>query len=198
MFRAFIFLFAILVSQTANAAVYLNGVNIDGVTNQVFQNCTVTIDARGNILIISQGATITPSAGGKPAVAPKPAEESKPATMTQRYWVVTEKAAPGMAQYDIDLFINSKFVRKLLDDEEQVVLEITKFLQPGDNKVVLIAKKNIKGTRRSASPQHYFRVVMGVGDSGGRNVMISKKLIDYKRTAQEMDDATEEFVLTTN
>jgi hypothetical protein len=214
MLRAICLFLALLAPEVASASsIFLNGINIDGVTNQAFNNCTVIIDAQGNIFITAKGyAVAAPGAGAQapgipgaalptapaPAVAPVPvAVPTVAATpvVTQRYWLVTEKAAPGMTQYDIDLFVNSKFVRRFLDDEEHVVLEITKFLQPGQNKLVLMAKKNLGAGRRSASPQHFFRVIIGEGDSGGRNVMINRKLVDYKRTALETTDQTDEFFL---
>lgn len=188
-------------------SVYLNGVDIAGVTSQTFNNCTVTIDAGGNIFIDAKGYAVAGQAGqptaaagapGTPAVvAPQgQAPVGAPAKLTQRYWVVTEKAAPGMAQYDVDLFVNSKFVRRFLDAEEHVVLEVTSHMAPGQNKVVLVARKNLKGSRRSTSPQHYFRIVIGEGESGGRNVMIHRKLVDYKKTAADTADSSDEFLVS--
>ncbi len=203
---------AVLLAPALAAAgsVFLNGVNIDGVTNQTFQNCTVTIDGAGNILIQAKGYAVgnpgaqntfppsgaAPQQAVAPGVPPAPVPAAVPSVVTQRYWLVTEKAAPGMSQYDIDLFINSKFVRKFLDDEEHVVMEVTKYLVPGQNKLVFVAKKNLASARRSSSPQHYFRIVIGEGDSGGRNVMIHRKDIDYKRTALETKDFSDEFFVT--
>ncbi len=189
----------ILLSPSLGAAksIFLNGVPIDGVTNQTFNNCTVTIDAQGNILITAKGYAVGSPGATAAAQAQSQTPASAPATMTQRYWLVTEKAAPGMAQYDIELFVNSKYVRKFLDREEQVYFELTKYLKPGINKLVFVAKKNLAEGRRSSSPQHYFRIVVGEGDSGGRNIMISRKLVDYKRTALETKDFKDEFTITT-
>ena len=58
-----------------------------------------------------------------------------------------------------------------------------------------IYQKDVGTARRSASPQHYFRIVVGEGNSGGRNVMISRKLIDYRRTALETKDFQDDFTL---
>lgn len=199
MFRNLAIALCVLVPSMGSAAsVFLNGVNIDGVANQTFQNCSVQIDANGNIFITAKGYAVGGStATAQPAPAPNKVVPAPEPTMNQHYWLVTEKAAPGMSQFDIELFVNGKFVRKFLDDEEHVVLEITKFLQPGQNKLTFLAKKNLGTARRSSSPQHYFRVVVGEGESGGRNVMITKKLIDYKRTALETKDFKDDFVITT-
>lgn len=173
------------------ASVFLNGVRIDSARNQEFKNCQVKIDAKGNILITAKGFRAT---GGQKLVdMTEPTNPGGPPT--KRYFLVTEKAAPGMSQYDIDLFINAKWVRKLLDDEDHIYLELTKHLKQGENKIRFIARKNIGARRRSSSPNHYFRVVIGEGDSGGRNVMITRKMIDYKRTAYESKNFTNEFVV---
>ena len=59
------------------------------------------------------------------------------------------------------------------------------------------AKKNLSsGERVSQSPQHYFRIVVGEGKVGGRNVMITRTLVDYRRTALETLDFNDEYVLT--
>ncbi|HEY6099344.1 MAG TPA: hypothetical protein VIW03_07935, partial [Anaeromyxobacter sp.] len=54
---------AAAVASVAGAAdrgpsVTLNGVAIDGVTSQKFENCTVTIDAQGNIHIEAKGYAV--------------------------------------------------------------------------------------------------------------------------------------------
>jgi len=201
MLRALPPLFILLLASSASAgSIYLNGVNIDGVKNQVIANATVTIDASGNIFIVAKGyAVAAPGGNGSappPAATSAPQAPTTPGVVSLRYWLVTEKAAPGMSQFDIDLFVNSKFVRRFLDSEEHVVLELSKYLQTGDNRITFLAKKNMGETRRSSSPQHYFRIVVGEGDAGGRDVMINRKLIDYKRTALETKDFTDDFTVT--
>ena len=189
---------ALLPGSSWAGSVFLNGVNIDGVTGQKFENCTVDIDAAGNVHITAKGYAVKGSDGSTstttPPVAPPPTAGTVP---TKHYYLVTEKAAPGMSEYDIELFANAKFVRKFLDEEQHIVMEITKYLVVGPNKLRFLAKKRHEPAgRRSTSPQHYFRMVLGEGDSSGRNVMITKKAIDYKRTALETQDFNDEIVLT--
>ena len=176
------------------ASISLNGVPIDGTTNQRFEDCTVVIDQYGNINIIAEGyAASSGAAAATPAAATPAAKEVTPAaiggTPTKRFWVVTDKSAPGLTQYEIDLFINKKWVRTFFAEEKHVVVELTKFLKVGPNKVTFVAKKKIGSAgRKSSSPKHYFRLVIGEGHLGGRNVVITKKLIDYRRTALEAKD----------
>ncbi|HEY0094161.1 MAG TPA: hypothetical protein VGB96_07550, partial [Archangium sp.] len=131
-----------------------------------------------------------------PAPAPAPVDTA-PARLTRRYWLVTEQSAVGMAEYDIDLYVNSRWVRKLRNGEDQVIAEITRELQPGKNTVLMMAHKVAGGSRRSESPQHVFKVIIGEGNEGGGNVMIDNPLIRFQRTAAETADQSEEFTLTT-
>ena len=123
--------------------------------------------------------------------------DTAPARITRRYWLVTEQSSVGMSEYDIDLYVNSRWVRKLRNGEEQVISEVTRELQPGKNTVLMIARKVAGGSRRSESPQHVFKVIIGEGNEGGGNVMIDNPLIRFQRTAAETEDLSEEFTLIT-
>lgn len=205
------------------ASVYLNGVRIDGVTNQKFEKATVRIDEKGDVHIHAPGyavrvetapapvapvapppapAAAAPAPAAPPAAAapaapsPAPAPEAPP-TLTRRYWLVTEQSVPGMAEYDIDLYINSRWIRKLRNNEEQIITEITRHLQPGKNTVLFSAHKVVVGSPKSYSPQHYFKVIIGEGNVGGDNVMIDNPIIRFQRTAADTKNVSEEFTLTT-
>jgi hypothetical protein len=218
----------LMAPATASAAsVYLNGVRIDGVTNQKFEKATVRIDEKGDVHISAPGyavrvesapapvaprpappapvaappaaapAPAVPPAAAAPATPPPASAPEAPPTLTRRYWLVTEQSVPGMAEYDIDLYINSKWIRKLRNNEEQIITEITRYLQPGKNTVLFSAHKVVVGSQKSYSPQHYFKVIIGEGNVGGDNVMIDNPIIRFQRTAADTKDVSEEFTLTT-
>ncbi|HET6923378.1 MAG TPA: hypothetical protein VFI16_09540 [Anaeromyxobacteraceae bacterium] len=190
--------------------VSLNGINIDGVANQRFENCTVTIDASGNVNIEAKGYTVRPAGGGAaPALkavplAPAPPPASPPAAgpaapaapekLSRRYFLVTEQTRPDGTQFDIAVFINAKWIRELKSQEGQVVAEVTRYLRLGPNKVTLAATKR-PGERKSTSPDVVYRVVIGEGDQGGDHVRIDSPMVDARRTAAEAGDVTEEFTL---
>ena len=208
-------------AAAAGPRVSLNGVSIDGVTNQRFENCTVTIDEHGNLNIEAKGyavrtgggaqpalraaplaasplppaASTPPAAAAAPPAAPAPAPVAPaPEKLTRRYFLATEQTRPGGTQYDIAVFINAKWIRELKSDEAQVVAEVTRYLRPGMNKVTLVATKR-PGDRKSTSPDVVYRVVIGEGDEGGDHVRIDRTLVDARRTAAESGDVTEEFAL---
>lgn len=190
------YLLAVLfLAGTAQAAgVYLNGVSIDGVTNQKFDKVSVRIDEQGNVHIDAPGYAVK-AVEGSPKTAPT--SSAGPARMTKRYWLVTEQTVPGMTEFDIDVFVNAKWVKKLRNEDDQIIAEITKFLVPGRNTVLLTATKSATGARKSFSPEHVFRVIIGEGNVGGDNVMIDHPVVRFERTAADATDTSQEFVVTT-
>jgi len=199
----------------AGPSITLNGVSIDGITGQRFENCTVVIDEKGNVHIEAKGYSVravgdpegrpaAPPSTPAPAVAPRappaapaavttPAADARPQKLTRRYFLATEHASPG-TQYDLAIFINAQWIREVKASDPQVVLEITRYLRPGRNKVVFAATKRIQGERLSTSRDVTLKVVLGEGDSGGEHVMIDQVLVETKRTAAETEDRTEEYV----
>ncbi len=167
------------------AATYLNGVNIDGVRSQTFEKCrSVRIDERGDVHLEWPGYEVQ---------APKPAAAA-PATpvaaaLTKHYWLVSEEN-PGAA-VDLDVFVHSKWVRKVKSGDPQMVLEVTKYLQPGSNKVLLAAAH--RGKPLSAAG--FLKLTLGEGEAGGNTVMIDNPLLECKRTGVETDNVNEEFTI---
>ncbi|WP_434380530.1 hypothetical protein [Melittangium boletus] len=197
----------------ALAEVFLNGQPIGGLTNQTFDKvASVRFDAQGHIHIEAPAYSVrmapvtpaapapvtppAPAAVAPPPVAPAPAA-TEPARLTRRYWLVTEQSAPGMAEFDIDVFVNAVWVRKLRNSEDQVLLELTRYLKPGKNTVLFMAHKVASAPRRSESAQHVFKVIIGEGNAGGGKVMIDSPLIRFQRTAAEAEDVSAEFSLIT-
>ncbi len=199
MVRAVTVTLAMLVPLVAMASgVYLNGVRIDGVRDQVFENATVRIDSDGNVHIDApryhvRGGDASPSTISTTTEGPAATREQ--ARLSRRYFLVTSQSQVGATQYDIDVYVNARWIRKLRSDEAQVVAELTEHLRPGRNRVLLTARKSMEGGRRSHSPEHTFRVVIGEGDMGGNRVMIEKPIIRFERTAAEVEDVSREFDL---
>jgi hypothetical protein len=175
----------------AGPTVSLNGVSIEGLTNQRFENCVVTIDAQGNVNIEAKGyaakPVVEPASPGAPAAAAE--------RVTRRYFLSTEQTEPGATQYDIGVFINGRWVRELKSADPKAVFEVTRFLRPGANKVVLAATKRIGDERASSSPDAVYRVVIGEGTVSGDRISIQKPLVEMTRNAAETQDLSEEYEL---
>jgi hypothetical protein len=134
-----------------------------------------------------------PTAAGAPP--PPLATAGWATTITKHYWLVTEQNDGAAAQYDVDVFVNSKWVRKVKSGDGQMVLEITRYLQPGANKLLFAATKRLEAGRKSTAARSYLKLIVGEGEAGGNNVMIDNPLIEVKRTAAETDNLNEEFTI---
>ena len=180
-------------SVRARASVFLNGTNVDNSQlSAKMDRCTVTFDGKGNVLISAPGYQVesvqAPPADGATTAA-------VPATLSKKYFVVSEQAQQGMTQYDIDLYVNSKWVRKFHSDDEQVVSEVTQFMRPGANKILFVAKKNVVGARKSFSPEATYRITLGEGAATGDKVVIDNPLVSFKRSADQTEDTSQEFAI---
>jgi len=184
-------LMLVLVAFSAHAgSVYLNNVKIDGVTNQRFEKATVRIDEKGNVFIDAPGYKVQQVEGG-------PSEGPSTGALTKHYFLVTEQTVIGMTEYDIDLYVNGKWVRKLRSSEDQIVSEVTKHLVPGKNTILFVCKKTSGENRRSYSKEHVFRVMIGEGNMSGDHVMIDNPVVKFERTAADTGDLSQEFTFTT-
>jgi hypothetical protein len=96
-------------------------------------------------------------------------------------------------QYDVDVFVNGAFVKKVRSTEDPTVLEITRWIEPGANQVRMVAVKNIPEQRASMSPADTMDILVGAGNLGGATVNIERVLATFTRTAAETDPVTEEF-----
>lgn len=177
------FLSVALLSMAATAgSVYLNGQNIDTIRNQRLKNVNVHIDGQGNVHIEAPGYQVLEEGPEKPAAEPTGPNPS----LSKRYFLVTEQTRPGAVQYDLEIFVNGRLVRRIEEDEPQLITEISASLQPGSNTIRIKATKNIEKGRRSYSEQDVLRVIIGQGQTAGQQVTIQATLAVFSMTAADM------------
>jgi hypothetical protein len=180
----------LLSSSTATASIFLNGVNIDGAVNQTIENCTVKIDDKGNVLIIAKGYEVRSTI----APPPKPTAPA-PEPVTKQYFLVAQASTPALAQYDVDVFINHVWVKRVVSTESQLVLDVSKHLRKGNNTVHFTAKKNLGEGRKSEAAAHSLTLHLGEGAVANATVVIDRPLIEYVRTAAELQTFDDDFVI---
>ena len=185
-------LFALMmIGATAQAAdVFLNGVRVNGLSNQSFEDASIRFDAKGDVHITVKNVKVQmveQSSGvqQKPAVA----------VLQKRYWLVGNQTVRGMTQYNVDVHINGQLVTRFKNNEMQQVKEVTKYLLKGKNTVVFTAMKSIKDQRLSFSPEHAISILIGEGDDEGKQLTINRSMAEYKRFATQVENhtATETF-----
>ena len=179
-------------STAVNASVFLNGVNVDGVVNQTFENCTVKIDEKGNVLITAKGYEVQSSVPKAQVPPTAPALEA----VTKQYFLVTDTSGPGLAQFDVDVFINSAWVKRVTPADEQIILDVSRHLHKGKNIVHFTATKDVKEGRKSVSPEHYLKIHVGEGSVSGNDVLIDNPIIEYTRTAAEVGTFSDDLPMT--
>jgi hypothetical protein len=166
---------------------------VQGLEGVTFEKCTaVKVEQGGDVKIDCPGYDLQAAAGSGIPVATAPIV---PGRITKKYWIVTEQTEPGATQFDVDMYVNSKWIKRFKNDDEQIVFEITKHLVPGRNKVLFAPTKNLADARKSMSPNVHYRFVVGEGESSAGHVMIDQPLIDLKLTAAETAATPKSFEL---
>ncbi len=189
-----IVLTCLVASAVLARSIFLNGKRIDGITDQKFEKVTVTIDAHGDVFIDAPGYLVQGSESGES----KPVDTSTTSTTGipgKRYWLIKDENQPGRAQYDVDIYINSVWYKRIRSNGEQIGKEITSKLRAGPNVIHFAATKKIDKERKSHSPQDFMRIIIGEGNIGGNNVMIENPLVKYRRTAYETANFNDEFTI---
>jgi hypothetical protein len=191
----------------------LNGVPIDGVVSQRFENATVVIDERGNVNILAPGyaVEVTAQAAAPPALAPPPGprtaappssaaqaadDRGAPAAgrLEKRYFVVAVQAEAGASGYDVAVFLNGRWVREVRSDASAEPFEVTRFLQPGKNRVQLVATKRPGTGPGTPSREATLRVAIGEAPAAGAP-LADPPLVQMTRSAAETETFTEEHTL---
>ncbi len=181
------FVFASAVSANTTKSVTLNGDSLAGVQNQVIENARVEIDATGNINIVAKGYRVEKVASAKS----KNAQHSD----SKKTLLVAEATHPGLVDYEVDLFINGRWVERFDDRREQRVIDISKFVKEGHNDLRFSALKRRGQGHVSHSPKHQLRILIGKGLLTKDNVVFDKVLYEYARNASENQNLQEEIVL---
>jgi hypothetical protein len=174
--------------------VYFNGTQVTGLKNQSFEHCKVRFDSAGNVYISAKGYSVkrldqgSKTGGGKAQPAP---------IGVKQYFLYSRSSRPGYAQYDVDVYINGKWARKVRNKESQVVTDITKKLRQGRNVVHFAATKNYGGQpRRSTQASDFIQVFVGLGNRGGGTVNITSTLASFKATAGTTANFGQEQTIT--
>jgi hypothetical protein len=180
--------------------VYLNGVDVSALRNQIFKNVTVSIDADGDIHMDAPGykvEVVDPSAAeGRP---PAKADEGGPnPLLAQRYYLVTAPTPGDKAQYDLAVSVNGVERRRIRNGSGQVIMEISAWLQRGDNAIEISAVKNLTDGRKSASPSDRLDVLVGVGHEEGSIVKIDGVKVEFKCDASQIETVKRRYTLKAN
>lgn len=179
------------VSAAFAGSVFVNGVNIDTLRSQTFEDCVVTIDSQGNVLITAPGYQIQVEGAGT-TTAPPPPPPPPPVSPTSgvgasgRWWLVTEDN--GSQGHAVDVVVNGTSVKTIRSGDAQVILDIGPFLKVGANQVRVTS--NSVG---AAGGTMY--VYMGVGSNQSGTVNLDRPPIQYGLGASRTGEYSRDYVL---
>jgi hypothetical protein len=188
--------------------VWLNGVKLDphvAVKSTRLSGCDVVIDEKGDVHIVAKGVrvevapvppTVAASGTRTTTAAPPPAPAGAEAKLTSRYWMSAPQRSRGRVDYDIDVFVNETHVTRLRSEDTRVLVEITRHVKRGENRVRLVARKRAGATRGSASAADVMEIVVGSGRVGQGTVTIDEPLVTYRRNAAETKEFQDEYRFT--
>ncbi len=125
---------------------FLNDIDVTGISSQRFENVTVYIDITGNVHIIAPNINIPRSQDTtQAAVRPQTAQTDEapgaywpPLTMkptTQEYYLVAVNNTPGLLGFNVDVYINDSFAFTINQNDTQTVKNITERFRVGTNKI---------------------------------------------------------------
>lgn len=197
---------ALLVATDALAgSVYVNGVNVDALRNQTFENVKVTIDAYGNVIIDAPsyrievaGQTTAPPATTPPAVATTtpPAVTTPPVTAPQpttgsvgqgKWWLVTEDS--GSQGHAIDVYVNGTLVTTARSGETQRIVDVGGYLRPGPNTVKVVSN--------SVNPSGGSLIIyVGPGNNQSGTVVMDAPAVQYGVGATRTGPFQREYQIT--
>ena len=176
--------------------VYLNDEKIETLAKEVnLKGVDVRIDVKGNVYITAKGVKVTTSSDkGK-----SPPDKATGGEVTKRYWLVTMQNRVGATQYKVDLFLNGKWTKQVHSKNAQEFFELTRYLKAGTNTVHLVATKDYGGGPRiSSSVADYYDVIIGEGSESQGRIMLTKKLVEFRRTAEETDNRQAAYSIEAN
>lgn len=180
--------------MTHAADVFINGVQVNGLTSESFDKAQVRFDEKGNVHITVPDVKIrfegSPNEGSSEGAVAARAAADKP-RLSRDYFLISSQTNPGATQYDIEIHINGRFVTRARSaDSKQLTIKLNEYLSPGDNTIVFTAVKRLGEGRKSFSRQDEFTLLLGQGEASGQQIIIEKTLVRYSRDASQVDNDT--------
>lgn len=169
--------------------ILLNGHQVRGVTGQALEECTVSFDAKGNLVVDApQYKVLAAAAQGeqsKETVQPKGALKS-------RYFLFTETDSPGKVPFDFAVSINGKEVKTINSSLNWFTMEVTLFLKAGPNTIEI---KSMRKPDKAGVAQDSFKIRIGKGRPANDTLEIQGIELEFTRLGSDVGDSVETLKL---
>ena len=192
----------LLATVAMAGSVYVNGVDVTGMTGQTFEGCTVVFDSQGNLQISAPGYDIQVQEAPPPPVStsapPAPAQTAAAITAPQpaapvvsgvapgQWWLVSDDS--GSVGHTVDVFVNGALVQTIASGAQQVIFDLGPYLMHGANRVHLQALS----TDPAGGPLY---VYLGPGDNASGTVMLDSPDIQFGLGPSRRGETSRDYTL---
>jgi len=174
-------LFLFLSPPAGAVDVYVNGVLVNGLQDQVLDDVTVTFDAKGDVRIDAPNVRIGRSSAPAPPETQEAPVEAPPVPTdvpAGRWWLVaTDGGSKGV---EIDVRINGELVQVITSGQAQVLVDLAPYLHRGPNQLTLTARAT---GRVSGKP---LTVYVGTGSNQTGVLELGRPQVSFAPSAVEV------------
>jgi hypothetical protein len=170
----------------SHAALFINGVRVDGIANVKLHNVDLEIDAQGDVHVTAKGYVVNVGESKTtPRTTPPPPNAKGPAQPTRYYLTMAQNGDP---QWDVDVYLNGTYVRRFSagrgSEPQTAPIEVTRMIKTGENSLRFHAIKQ-EGQVRSIEPSELISLTLDADQAlvTGRHELTH--IYSYKRTAAE-------------
>ena len=184
-------------AQMASTKIFVNNVDVTGLADQEFKNCTVKFDAKGNVWIDAPGYKVkkldsadsaSSSSSSSSSTTPK-----KKTPASTKFFLVTESKQGEKVWDSYSLIINGSVVKKFESSDGVILEDITKHINKGTNQILLTASK--KSNFPGATDAPYYKIIIGQGHEDGKQIVIDKSLLRFTRKGTDTNPDSKSLTL---
>ncbi|HOX41993.1 MAG TPA: hypothetical protein PK668_00260 [Myxococcota bacterium] len=174
--------------------IFLNGVKITGLSDQRIEKATVTLDKAGNVHISAPEYKVREVGGEAAPAAVAPAPAVSKSNLGRQYFVITDAPRTNLSGYEVQLMVNSRFVRTFDDSIPQTIIELNEHLQAGANTVSFLGKR--PAGKAVGAGADVFTILVGYGKTDGGQLVIEEVVGELKIPASAQGEVAKSFDFT--
>jgi len=188
-----------LLSTALAGSIYINGVKADGITNFELDDVDVVIDNKGDVYIDAPRYAIEVRTPGGETVSPEPVPvvqadgtiSTDPAAPTGlpagSWWLVCEDN--GSIGQSVTVSVGGQQVAMVKSGDPQLMLDISAFLQTGDNVVTFSSPGGEVGGG-------ILSLYVGPGTNSNGTLQLETPALEYARRASDTDPQDTQLTLS--
>lgn len=165
----------VLSAMAQDHALYVNGVQAEGLRSYDFKSVNVRIDEQGAIWIDAPQYRV--EVQGAASQAGKATQAPSATAPVGRYWLVSQdNQSKG---HEIEVLVNGVLVQKIRSGDSQLILDLGRYLKPGANTIVFNAMP------ANALDGGILNIFVGTGNNDAGTLNLDAPTVSYSRRATD-------------